>query len=159
MSVKETNFTTDHQGILHRLEVMPEQVEKFSRLIGAEDKDVAHFLFAVAYASQALIKGINDPATDVEKEIGKTISKSNGISPFYHTLDIRIPRPFPVFYPAGGLDYFIHFEREKPCKLYGAYVRCEHQGLLIFQSHYKLVGIADRIILRMAKEIKHHHQD
>ena len=157
LSVKETGFSTDHNGILQKLEVKPEQIEKFTRLIGAEDKDVAHFLFAVSYASHALLISINKPVTDVEKEIDETISKNSSISPFYHTLEIHIPRPFPVFNPVGELDYFIHFEREKPCKLYGAYVRCEQFGKLIFQSHYKLVGIADRIILRMAKEIKHHH--
>ena len=157
LSVKETGFTTDHKGILHKLEVNPEQVEQFSLLIGADDKDVAHFLFAVSYASQALLRSIINPETDVEKEIDETINKNSSISPFYHTLEIRIPKPFPVFDPVGELDYFIHFEREKPCKLYGAYVRCEHHGMLIFQSHYKLVGIADRIILRMAKEIKHYH--
>jgi hypothetical protein len=157
LSVKETGFKTDHEGILRRLEVKPEQVRKFMQLIGAEDKDVAHFLFAVSYASQALLRSINQPETEIEKEIDETISKNTSISPFYHTLDIHIPTPFPVFDPVGELDYFIHFEREKPCKLYGAYVRCEHHGKLIFQSYYKLVGIADRIILRMAKEIKHHH--
>ncbi len=157
LSMRETVFKSDHEGILHRLEVRPVQVEKFRQLIGAEDKDVANFLFAVSYASQALIRSINKPATIVEQEIHETISKNSCISPFYHTLEISIPKPFPVFEPVGELDYFIHFEREKPLKLYGAYMRCEHHGKIIFQSHYKLVGIADRIILRMAKEIKRHH--
>jgi hypothetical protein len=157
LSVKETRFNTHHKGILRRLKVKPEQVGKFSLLIGAEDKDVAHFLFAVSYASHALLRSINQPETEIEKEIDETISKNIRISPFYHTLDIRIPTPFPVFDPVGELDYFIHFEREKLCKLYGAYVRCEHHGKLIFQAHYELVGIADRVILRMAKTIKCHH--
>ncbi len=157
LSVKETRFKTDYKGILHRLKVKLEQVRKFMQLIGAEDKDVAHFLFAVSYASQALLRSISQPETEIEKEIDETISKNTSISPFYHTLDIHIPTPFPVFDPVGELDYFIHFEREKPCKLYVAYVRCEHNGMLIFQAHYKLVGIADKIILRMAKEVKYHH--
>jgi len=157
LSVKETVFNTDHKGILRRLEVKPEQIGKFIQLIGAEDKDVAHFLFAVSYASQALIRSINQPETEIEKEIDETINKNSTISPFYHTLDIRIPHPFPVFDPVGELDYFIHFEREKLCKLYGAYVRCEHHGKLIFQAHYKLVGIANQVILRMAKVIRKHH--
>jgi hypothetical protein len=157
LSADETDFRTDHKGILRRLDVKREQVVKFSQLTGAEDEDVANFLFAVSYASQALIRSINQPETEVEREIDETISKNSTISPFYHSLDISIPSPFPVFDPVGTLNYFIHFEREKPCKLYRAYVRCEHQGKLIFQSHYKLLGIADRVILRMAKEIKHYH--
>lgn len=155
LSVKEAVFNTEFSGILQKLEVTEEQVGKFIQLIGADDKDVAHFLFALSYASQALLRCITNPGTGIEKEIEETITRNSGISPFYHTLEIIIPSPFPVFNPVGAFDYFIHFEREKAGKLYGAYVRCEHQGLLIFQSHYKLVGIADRIILRMAKEIKH----
>jgi len=157
LSNLETGFNSGHAGNKHRLEVSREQVEKFMQLIVAEDKDVGHFLFAVSYASQALIRSINIPQTETEKEIDETINKNTSISPFYHSLEIQIPSPFPVFDPEGKLDYFIHFEREKPLKLYGAYVRCEHEGQLIFRAHYKLVGIADRIILRMAKAIKHHH--
>jgi hypothetical protein len=157
LSVKETDFKSDYKGKLYRLEVKPEQVGKFMQLIGADDKDVSNFLFAVSYASHALLRSINKPETEIEKEIDETISRNTGISPFYHSLDIRIPTPFPVFEPVGELDYFIHFEREKLCKLYGAYVRCENHGKLIFQAHYKLVGIGDRIIFRMAKGIKHHH--
>ncbi|MCX6248868.1 MAG: MaoC family dehydratase [Bacteroidetes bacterium] len=156
LSVNETEFKADHKGKLFKLPVTPQQVESFSRLIRSEDSDVAHFLFAVAYASQALLRGINEPGTEVEKEIDEMINKNTAISPFYHTLEIRIPTPFPVFNPLGELDYFVHYDREKYWKLYGAYVRCEYRGKLIFLAHYKLVGIADRIILRMAKEIKHH---
>lgn len=157
LSVRETVFNINHEGILHRLEVKPEQVGKFMQLIGAEDHDVAHFLFAVSYASQALIRSINQPGTEIEKEIDETINKNNAISPFYHTLDIRIPNPFPIFDPVGELDYFIHFEREKHYKLYGAYVRCEHDKKLIFHAHYKLRAISNRVILRMAKSIRKHH--
>lgn len=157
LSVKETVFNTNHKGILRRLEVKPEQVRKFTQLIGAEDKDVAHFLFAVSYASQALIRSIDQPETEVEKEIDETINKNSIFSAFYRTLDIRIPNPFPVFDPVAELDYFIHFEREKLCKLYGAYVRCEQYGKLIFQGHYMLVTIANQVILRMAKTITRHH--
>jgi hypothetical protein len=156
LSKEVTGFNTENRGILRRLEVTEEQVDKFMQLIKAEDKDVANFLFAVSYASQALISCISAPQTEIESEIDQTISRINCLSPFYHTLEILIPETFPVFDPVGEMDYFIHFEREKPGKLYSAYVRCEHNGILIFRSHYKLIGIADKIILRMAKEIKHH---
>jgi len=158
LSVEESVLKSDHRGILHRLGVSSDQVEKFIQVTGIEDKDVAHFLFSVSYASQALFKSINHPQTEIEIEIDQAISKNSGISPFYHTLEILIPNPFPVFDPTGELDFFIHFEREKALKLYGAYMRCEHNGKLIFQAYYKLVGIADRIILRMAKDIKHHRR-
>lgn len=156
LSMKETGFSKDFRGLPHPLKVKQEQVQKFSALIGATDPDVVNFLFAVSYASQALLKSIDRPQNELEEEIDNMINKNTGISPFYHTLEIHIPEPFPVFDPVGTLDYFIHFEREKPLKLYAAYVRCEKQGKVIFQSQYKLIGIADRIILRMAKEIKRH---
>ena len=158
LSVNKTSFNkSDHKGFLRRLEVKPEQVETFKRLVECTNQDVAHFLFAVSYASQALIRSIKDPVTEIEVEIGETISRDQCISPFYHSLDINIPEPFPVFSPEGHLDYYIHFEREKPLKLYSACVRCEHNGHLIFNAHYKLIGVADKVILRMAKEIKHRH--
>lgn len=155
LSVKDTGFRTDYNGIVRRLEVKPEQVQKFKELIGGMDPDVVNFLFAIAYASRALFRSIDQPETDIELEIDRVINKNSNISPFYRTIEIRIPSPFPVFDPAVALDYYIHFECEKPCKLYAAYVRCESQGKVIFQSQYKLLGIPDRIILRMAKEIKH----
>jgi hypothetical protein len=155
LSVKVAGFRTNFQGLPHPLEVSREQVRKFSALIGATDPDVVNFLFSVSYASQALLKSIDHPQNEVEEEIDNMINKNTGISPFYHTLEILIPAPFPVFDPVGTLDYFIHYEREKPFKLYAAYVRCEKDGIVIFQSQYKLIGIADKIILRMAKEIKH----
>jgi hypothetical protein len=158
LSVNQTGFNSKHAGILHKLKVTRAQVDTFLQLITAKDKDVGHFLFAVSYASQALLRSINMPETETEKEIDEAINKNTSISPFYHTLEIDIPTPFPVFDPVGEMDYHIHFEREKPFKLYGAYVRCEHNGKLIFRAHYKLVGIADRIILRMAKAIKHHQK-
>ena len=156
LSIMEAGFKSIHGGILRKLDVTPEQVTRFMNLVGADDIDVAHFLFAVAYASHALLRSITQPETEIEREIDETISRNASISPFYHTLEISIPAPFPVFDPVGELDYFIHFEQEKPLKLYGAYMRCEHNGMLIFTAHYKLVGIADRVILRMAKEIKRH---
>jgi hypothetical protein len=156
LSVEEFDFKTVPSGILRKLEVKPEQVRQFIQLIGSDDKDVANFLFAIAYASQALLRSIDKPETMIEKEICETITKDPGISPFYRNLEIHIPTPFPVFDPIGELDYFIHFECEKPHKLYGAYVRCESDGDLIFQAYYELAGISDLLILRMASEIKHH---
>jgi hypothetical protein len=156
ISKEEASFTRQFEGILHRLAVDKEQVVSFRRLAGTDDPDVAHFLFAVSYASQALLRSIAHPQTEIENEIDLVINKNRNLSPFYHNLEILIPAPFPVFDPTGTLDYYIHFEREKPLKLYTAHVRCEHEGKLIFQAEYKLIGIADRIILRMAKTIKHH---
>jgi hypothetical protein len=157
LSVKETSFKSDHKGLIRRLEVTAGQVETFKRLIECTNQDVAHFLFAISYASQALLKSIKEPMTEIEVEIGETISREHCISPFYHSLDINIPTPFPVFNPEGHLDYYVHFEREKVLKLYSAFVHCEHRGNIIFTAHYKLVGVNDKVILRMAKEIKHHH--
>jgi hypothetical protein len=156
LSVDEFDFKADPAGILRKLEVKPEQVRQFMQLIGSDDKDVGHFLFSIAYASQALLRSIDQPGSMVEEEICETISENPGISPFYRTLEIHIPTPFPVFDPIGELDYFIHFEREKRHKLYGAYVHCESDGNLIFQAYYELASIDDRIILRMAKEIIRH---
>ena len=144
----------NHQGSLQRIEVTNEQVEKFSSLIGATDPDVARFLFAVAYASHALLKCIRHPKTEVEKEIDQLINSDRGVSPFYHALRIGFPSEFPVFNPEGSLDYFVHFEREKKNRLYIAHLRCECSGKIVFHARYNLKGIADAVIIRMAKEIQ-----
>jgi hypothetical protein len=143
-------------GIIRRLEVDPRQLEMFCRLVRATDPDLAHFLFSVSYASQALLKSINEAETEVEKEIAALIGGDSKISPFYQSLEIFIPSPFPVFEPRGALDYFIHFERDKPLRLYTAHVRCESGDRVVFYSRYKMVGIPDMIIIRMAKEIHRH---
>jgi hypothetical protein len=96
--------------------------------------------------------------TDVEKEIDSVINGNSRISPFYHSLEILIPSPFPVIDPSHTFDYYIHFEREKPCRLYAAYVRLESGNKVIFHSRYKLMGISDLVILRMAKDITRHRK-
>jgi hypothetical protein len=84
------------------------------------------------------------------------INKNSGVSPFYQSLEIHIPSPFPVFDPGKAFDYFIHFERKIPCKLYTAHVRCEIDGKILFHSQYKMGGIPDLVILRMAKDAHPH---
>ena len=149
----ENGLEMEFQGILRRLEIDPWQIETFIKLVGTTDIEVARFQFAVAYASHALLKSIDEPETEVEQEIDRLINGKSQISPFYQSLEIYIPSPFPVFTPGSAMDYYIHFEREKAMRLYSAYVRCESDGMVIFRSKYTLMGIPDRIILRMAKDI------
>jgi hypothetical protein len=156
ISREGTSFELNPPGILRRLELNSWQLNTFARLIGTDDMDTANFLFAVSYASQALLRSIDDPKTEIEREIDSLINGNSKVSPFYRTLDIRIPSPFPVFQPGDLMDYYIHFETEKSMKLYTAHVRCESKGVVVFHSQYKLAGIPDVIILRMAKEAHPH---
>jgi len=149
-------FRTDYPGILHRLDFHPDQLVSFRNLIHAEDPEIAGFLFSVSYASQALLHAIREPRTEIEKEVEELINGKSGVSPFYHTLEIQIPSPFPSFLPGHSIDYFIHFEQEKKFKLYSAYVRCVSGETVIFHSRYQMIGINNQIILRMAKDILHH---
>jgi hypothetical protein len=154
-------FRSDHspesgfEGIVCKLPLERAQIESFTHVTGATDPDIANFLFAVSYASRALQCCIDHHVTEVEKEIDELINRNNKISPFYQSLEIHIPAPFPMIETKGSLDYRIRFEREKIWKIYIAHVRCEQNGNVIYQSHYKLVGIPDNIILRMAKEAKY----
>jgi len=152
MSRVDSGFDSHFDGIPRRLSLDPKQVQTFKGLVGITDPDISNFLFAVSYASQALLSGIDNPETDVELEIDHLINGNSKISPFYHSLEIQIPQPFPVFTPGNSIDYCIHFERIKADKLYTAHVRCESEGVKIFSSRYKLVGIPDNIIFRMAKD-------
>jgi hypothetical protein len=152
----ERKFENFIEGILHRMDLDIQQIECFKRLIGANDPDVANFLFAVSYTSRALLNAINYPGTEIEKEIDGVINRNNKVSPFYQSLEIHIPSPFPIFIPGSPIDYFIHYEREIACKLYTAHVRCEIDGKIIFYSQYKMGGIPDLVILRMAKDAHPH---
>jgi hypothetical protein len=140
------------QGRLHSLEVGADQLERFSMLTQASDRQVSGFLFSIAYASQALYRGIESPLTGVEEEIDQLINRGSRVSPFYHTLNIQVPPVFPDVKPGIPLDYLVHFECEKKNRAYLAWVKCTQRGELIYHSCYNLVGIPDTIILRMAKE-------
>lgn len=152
---RNEGFDKFYEGIKRSLDISEEMISRFSELTAATDKDVARFMFAVACTSQALLKSIDEPQTDTEREIDQVINKNDKVSPFYHTLEIMIPSPFPSYEPTGKLDYFIHFTVEKPRRLYVAHVRCEHEGNVLFNSRYKMIGIPDMLIYRMAKEISH----
>lgn len=152
---RDNEFEVTFQGLCKSLPVNREMIDEFSKVTGGTDPDVSRFLFAVAYTSQALLKCIENPQTEVETEIDKVINRNSGISPFYHTLEIHRPTPFPFFEPEGFLDYFIHFTTEKQNRLYNAHVRCECRGQLIFHSRYKMIGVSDTMIYRMAKDISH----
>ncbi|HTX89348.1 MAG TPA: MaoC family dehydratase [Bacteroidales bacterium] len=158
ISAVAADISPEYPGILQRLTAGTGQVATFRRLIRAEDPLVGNFLFAVAYASQALLRSIAEGRTEVEQEIGRVISGNSRISPFYQSLEIIIPAPFPETDPDQPFDYYIHFERVKPCRQYNAYVRCESGNQVIFHSRYRLVGISDLVVIRMAKDILHHRQ-
>jgi len=138
-------------GIFRKLPVSEKQITTFARLIQTSDRQTAGFLFAVAYASQALFKSITEADTEVEHEIDELINGDHRISPFYHALEIILPSEFPVLRENGTLDYLIHFEREKFHKTYIAHLECQQEEHIIFQSMYKLVAVPDNIIMRMAK--------
>ena len=143
------------QGHIRQLPVSPEQVGLFHRLIASSGDRVGDLLFTVAYASQALFKSIREPETEVEREIDALVNGDSKVSPFYHTLEIFLPRELPGLLPDKPLDYRIHFERVRANRAYLASLQCEQEGRIGFRSVYKLVGIKDSVILRMAKEIHH----
>lgn len=148
-------FVPQSEGKIRHLEVSESHIRDFARLIMCHDPELAGFLFSIAYASQALYAGIREASTVVEKEIDRLINGNNRISPFYHTLEIFLPPNFPFIIPNGTIGYRIHFIREKENRAYVANLQCEQEGRIIYRSVYKLVGIPDSIILRMAKGIHH----
>ena len=155
ISRRGVEFVPQTAGKIMHLPVNELNIRDFSRLIMCHDPELAGFLFSVAYASQALYAGIREASTAVEQEIDKLINGNNRISPFYHTLEIFLPPNFPFIQAKGTIGYRIHFEREKENRAYVANLQCEQEGRIIYRSVYKLVGIPDSIILRMAKGIHH----
>jgi hypothetical protein len=132
------------------------QLQDFGEVIGCNNIILRDFLFGIAYASNALFKCIDNPVTEVEREINILLDKTKNpsqVSPFYQSLEIFLPNnPIPLV-PSGKIDYLIHYEREKKDRVYVAYVRCEQDGQVLYHSEYKLVAIPDRLILRMARDM------
>ena len=145
------SFVPQAEGIVLELPVSQEQISAFARLTGCADPDIHGFLFAVAYASHALFERIAMAETEVEKEIDWLINGDGNVSPFYHMLEIFLPGEFVQVEAGNRIQYRFHFEREKLHRNYIANLQCEQEGRIIYRSVYKLVGIPDAIILRMAK--------
>ncbi len=141
------------EGIVRSLPLETRQIAEFTRLVGAGDPEVAGYLFAISYASQALYKSIAGAVTETEFEIDDLINHSGRISPFYQSLEISLPRPIPPLVSEGELLYRTHFVREKFRKIYLAFLQCEQGGEVLFRSRYRLMAIPDAVILRMAKDI------
>lgn len=144
-------FAEQMEGTIISLPVNASQVEAFDRLTGIHDKEVNGFLFSVAYASHALYQKIEESSTEIEREIDELINGPGKVSPFYHTLEIFLPGQFMHLDDSGMIGYRIHFEREKKNRNYIANLQCEQGGRVLYRSVYKLVGIPDAVILRMAK--------
>lgn len=147
-------FVPQTEGSLLSLPVACDQVKTFATLTGCADPEVQGFLFSVAYASHALFERISRAETEIEQEIDRLINKESKVSPFYHILEIFLPELFVPMQCDGTIDFRIHFEREKKDRNYVANLQCEQNGSIIYRSVYKLIGIPDSIILRMAKNNK-----
>jgi len=149
---KSKGFTTD--GIVRTMHYEQSQLETFRSLTQNFNKVLSDFLFAIAYASAALLKAIREPLTEVEREINKLLNKTinpEQVSPFYQTLEVFRTIPHTELNPQGSIDYNVRFEREKLNKTYTAHVVCQQNGKVFYHSIYKMVAIPDKLIMRMVK--------
>jgi len=140
-------------GIVRSLPVRDGQIAEFNRQVCLAGNNLGSLLFAIAYASNALLQAIQSPLTDIETEIHQLLDKSvnpDQVSPFYQSLQIFLPNT--VYYPNWHqpLDYLIDFITERRNKIYTAHVTCRQGGQSVFYSLYKLIAIPDRLIMRMA---------
>jgi len=151
-NVKSTEFSAN--GIVRTMQYKQSQMETFRSLTQNFNKALSDFLFAIAYASAALLKAIREPLTEVEREINRLLNKSinpEQVSPFYQTLEVFRITPHAELNPQGSIDYNVRFEREKLNKTYTAHVVCQQNGKVFYHSIYKLVAIPDKLIMRMVK--------
>lgn len=132
------------------------QLEEFKNILRIHDDAYASLLFSISYASMALFKAINEPLSDVEKEIHNLLDKKSNadcVSPFYQSLKIFIPKPSHIKVPSIEIKYFIHFDRYVMNKSYGCSLVCKINDHVVFNATYNMVSIPDRLIMRMAKNI------
>ncbi|MDK2910503.1 MAG: hypothetical protein PWR20_2071 [Bacteroidales bacterium] len=147
-------FTSE--GIMRTLDVRPNQMQQFAAMTGLIDNELGYLLFAITYASRGLLLSIDEPVTEVEREINRYLDKTinpEKISPFYQYLKIYLPSNGIKPQPNYNLDYLIHFERVKEGRTYNARVTCFQQWNLIYYSEYQLIAIPDRLIMRMASAV------
>lgn len=148
------NFS--EEGILRTLEVKPGQMQQFAQMTGLEGNQLGYLLFAITYASRALLLSIDEPVTSVEREINYYLDKRlnpDQLSPFYQYLKIYLPENGATPQPDVNLQYLIHFTRVKEGRTYDARVICSQGGNVIYYSDYQLIAIPDRLIMRMASAV------
>ncbi len=141
------------EGILRTLDVRPGQMQQFAAMTGLANDALGYLLFAITYASRGLLLSIDEPQTDIEREINHYLDKTinpDQLSPFYQYLKIYLPPQATKPSPDKDLDYFIHFTRVKEGRTYDAKVFCYQNANLIYYSEYQLIAIPDRLIMRMA---------
>lgn len=134
------------------------QVHIFRKLLGLSNTALLGFLFSVSLASPMLISTIRKPVTDVDKEIATLFNRSvypEGTSPLYQSLEIFRLENSTILEPEGQVDYWVQFEKEKAGRIYTANVSCGQSGKLMYHSHYRLVAVPNRVMLRMVRELKH----
>ena len=147
-------FTSE--GILRTLDVKPGQMQQFAAMTQLSGNDLAYLLFAITYASRALLLAVDEPVTEIEREIHHYLDKSvnpDQLSPFYQYLKIYIPDEASKPLPDQDLTYLIHLTRVKEGRTYDARVTCSQGGKLIYYSEYQLIAIPDRLIMRMASAL------
>ncbi|GAB6278816.1 MAG: hypothetical protein STSR0006_08140 [Lentimicrobium sp.] len=154
---KRNQVINDRPSGQHQsLETKSMQIESFSNQIALKENPLGAILFSIAYASHSLFQAIEKPISNIEKEIQGYLNKddqNDKQSPFYQSILIHLPDQIHV--PIGGipLDYFIHFERIKEGRTYGAQVFCTQNGEEVYSSYYVLTAIPDRLIMRMAPNL------
>ncbi len=144
-------------GILRTLPLRDGQMDDFDRQIFLSGNPLGALLFAIAYASNALLRAIQNPVTDTETQIHRLLDKSlnpDQVSPFYQSLKIFLPQPLHYPNRHQPLDYLIDFITERQDKVYTAHVSCSQGGQSVFYSLYRLIAIPDRLIMRMAGDRK-----
>lgn len=146
----------DNQGFIRTLDYTELQLDVFGKLTGSFDNLLNGFLFSIAYASSALFQAIQNPLTEVEREINVLIDKTlnpDKVAPFYQSLEIFLENGIQPIQPSGQLEYKIDFEREKKNKTYIAHVLCQQNGQKIYQSDYKMISVPERLIMRMVRDV------
>ncbi|MDO9511491.1 MAG: hypothetical protein Q7J34_07010 [Bacteroidales bacterium] len=144
------------QGWIYNINFSQDQLKNFQEVVQIHDNDLANILFSVAYASRALLLSIEQPYDIFEEEIANMLNKNGSedpMSPIYQTLDIYLETSTLELDKSEPLEFLLGYERETLNRTYIAHVQCSHKGKIIYHSSYKLSGIPDRMIMRMAHNL------
>ncbi len=122
---------------------------RFAKLINREPDNLTELLFAIAYSSRALLRGVGEPVTDVEKVARNAMGK---LIPVYTSLDLFIPNERPRIEVKGGIHYTVRIENIAK-KKFTYTLDCHTEKGRLCHAVYRLRATKERFVLEMAKDI------
>lgn len=122
---------------------------RFAKLANREPDSLTELLFAIAYSSRALLRGVGEPLTDGEKVARDAMGK---LIPVYLSLDLFIPKERPRIEVNRGIHYTVRTENIAK-KKFTYVLDCHTSNSRLYYAVYRLRATQEKLVLEMARDI------